>query len=200
MDRDDASAAGSGARERLTVRPAIAADLPAVGAIQVESWRETYAGILDPAGLARLTPARSAHQWDANLARGDTMLFVAQRGAKLLGFGSCGTQRSRTLRELGYGGEISTIYLPRAAQGLGLGRVLMQEMAAALAAWGYGSLALWVLVRNRQARGFYAHLGGRVIARGMDRWAGKPVEECAYGWQDISLLAGGADDASQREG
>ncbi|MEL6233240.1 MAG: GNAT family N-acetyltransferase [Pseudomonadota bacterium] len=171
-----------------SVRPAIDADLAGIGKVQVQAWHEAYTGILPSAGLARLDPARSAEQWRRVTLSGDTTLTVAQDGPRLLGFGSAQAQRSRMLRDRGFAAEVSSLYLLRAAQGQGLGRALMADMARSLAGWGFASLALWVLADNIPARGFYTHLGGSEVARREDVWAGAKIWEIAMGWPDLRRL------------
>lgn len=172
-----------------SLRPAIEPDLARIGAVHVRSWQESYRGILPEAGLDRMTPGRAAAQWARILAPGETLLMLVQDGPEILGFGSAGPQRSRTLALQGFGGEVSTLYLLRRAQGRGLGRALMAELAMTLSVWGIEGMALWVLEENRPARGFYAHLGGQEVARRLDRWGGAELAEIAYGWPDLSRLA-----------
>jgi GNAT superfamily N-acetyltransferase len=174
-----------------SVRPVIAADLPALARLHVAIWQESYAGMLPGEALARLSAPAQERAWADRIAAGDGLLFVAQDGPELLGYGACGPQGSAGLRRLGFAGCIDTLYLARAAHGRGLGRALMAEMAAALAAWGFRSAALWVLAGNAHARGFYAHLGGRPVARRAGRWGGRPIDEVAYGWRSLGTLAGG---------
>ncbi|MEM9048391.1 MAG: GNAT family N-acetyltransferase [Pseudomonadota bacterium] len=172
-----------------SLRPAIAADLPRIGAVHVQAWQEAYADILPRPGLARMTAGRAAAQWHRLLEPGDMALIVVQEGPRILGFGSAGPQRSPGLRDRGFAGEVSTLYLLREAQGRGLGRTLLAALAGALRVWGLRGMALWVLEENRPARAFYRHMGGTEIARQKDRWGGAVVDELAYGWRDLSALS-----------
>ena len=60
--------------------------------------------------------------------------------------------------------EITTLYVLRSAQEMGLGRRLLTDTARVLAARGAVALIIWVLRDNTRARGFYEHLGGRLDA------------------------------------
>ena len=61
------------------------------------------------------------------------------------------------LAQAGYSGEVPALYLLRAAQGLGTGRLLMRAAARRLIAEGDRAMALWVLATNVPARRFYEH-------------------------------------------
>ena len=149
------------------------------------AWRETYAGLMPAARLAALDVAeRTAmwrHQLSGGLARG---LAVAEDGGELIGFAACARQRAPSLATA-YAGEVTALYVLRAAQGRGAGRALMRAMGRRLIAEGYRSMALWVLTANAPARRFYERLGGELIAERVD---GEDAE-IAYGWRDLTTLA-----------
>jgi ribosomal protein S18 acetylase RimI-like enzyme len=87
--------------------------------------------------------------------------------------------------------EINTIYLVRAAQGLGLGRELLLAAVRVMAARGATSLVIGVLRDNEPARGFYERLGGRCEDGAGDWVAGRTVATVDYRWADLApLLAG----------
>lgn len=171
-----------------SVRPAIAADLAELGHVETRAWRAAYAGLLPAAGLARLSPEAKARDFARALALGEPAVFVAQTRGRLLGFGTAGPQRSRDLARRGFGGEVSMLYLLPEAQGQGIGRALMAELARHLDREGAGGLALWVLARNAAARGFYARLGGTPVAQRPTVWGGQGLSETAYGWQSLAPL------------
>ena len=56
-------------------------------------------------------------------------------------------------------GEVRGLYVLQKAQGMGLGRRLMELALDALRQWGLKTAVLWVLATNRQTIGFYEHLG-----------------------------------------
>jgi hypothetical protein len=47
---------------------------------------------------------------------GSTAVYLADIESKIIGFGSCGSQRTEALKEKGYEGEISAIYVLNAFQ------------------------------------------------------------------------------------
>jgi len=119
---------------------------------------------------------------------------VVEQDGLIVGFASCAKQRTVELAAAGYAGEVAAIYVLRAAQGSGAGRLLMQATARRLIAEGYRSMALWVLAANAPARGFYEQLGGVVVA---ERVEGGDAE-LAYGWRDLAVLVRSGNESGAR--
>lgn len=170
-----------------SIRPAADADVLAMAKVHIASWRETYPGLLPEAMLARLSIAEEAIRWQRMLDRpgawGGAISFVAEQDGEVVGYGSCGVQRTPVLRDRGFTGEIAELYLLRRAQRQGAGAALMTAMAGALLERGHRGASLWVLEQNAHARRFYERLGGALIAEKRDRLA-----EVAYGWSDLEQL------------
>ena len=93
-------------------------------------------------------------------------------------------------RRLSADAEITTLYVLRCAQGQGLGRALMKDLARTLAARGAGSLVIWVLRDNLRARGFYETMGGELAGERTERVGGWSVPSVGYRWADIGLVTG----------
>ncbi len=162
--------------------PGDAADL---GRLHVDSWRETYAGILPWTYLKAMSPNVHARRWRKQLtdARSGEVALLAEGPDGLIGYCSGEVAETRS--------EVFTLYVLQRAQKLGLGRRLMAAAARVLAARGAHSLELAVLSENLAARGFYAHLGGvRVGERPVRGWGGG-LMETRYRWADIGTLASG---------
>ena len=160
--------------------------------MHVASWRETYAGILPDEMLSSLSVEERAAMWDQILRQpttsSSTAVYLAQRGESIIGFGSCGPQRTGNLITQGYGGEFSAIYVLRAFQGKGFGTRLLGTMSVDLVGRGFRGAALWVLRENLRARRFYEYHGGQVIAEREDDRDGTILVELAYGWNRLNEL------------
>jgi len=170
---------------RFHIRQAAVPDAPAIARVHVQSWRESYQGIVPQSHLEGLDEGERARRWHRQLEalQSPSAAFLALSGgahdAEACGFVSCGPAREVFQ---GYAGEIYALYLLKAAQGTGLGRQMFETARQSLAACGINGLYLWVLSDN-PAAGFYRHMGGRALGRKMLDIGGKPLEETAYGWE-----------------
>jgi ribosomal protein S18 acetylase RimI-like enzyme len=176
-----------GASVTVLILPAGPADAEALARVHVRSWRETYRGLLPDAYLARMSEAAFARRFRRALTYPGpnevTLAAAAREG--LLGYVQGGPSRAGVEGEA----EIATLYVLRAAQGLGAGRRLMIGAARALAAQGARSLAISVLRDNIRARGFYEHLGGEAQSARPERGPGGALlHEVTYRWPDIGAL------------
>jgi len=176
--------------EDVLIRRALVGDAPALGRIQVTSWRETHSNSLPAARLAALDPGDISAQFSARLRNRDepTATFVAVgAGRGVVAFGICGPAR-RGPR--GHHGEIHALYALRAVHHRGIGRALMTRMAGWLQSRALEPAFVGVLRDNKNARGFYEHLGGRYIGEKPIRWQSEDLVEALYGWENLDALLG----------
>lgn len=132
----------------LEIRPMGPEDYDQKGYVHWKSWQETYTGLMDSNFLANqsLEKCRDmARRWPGNT-------LVAELDGRIVGF-SC------YIRHDDRHGEVSAIYLLREAQGLGIGRKLMDAAFSRLT--DLNLIDLWVLKGNHHAIGFYEHYGFR---------------------------------------
>lgn len=85
-------------------------------------------------------------------------------------------------------GEVSTLYVRESHQGHGIGRRLVQSVAAHLARLGMPALQIAVLAANAPARRFYEAIGGGIIGEREFDEEGFMLSEVVYGWADTSAL------------
>ncbi len=173
--------------QRITFRPAVPFDAEGIARVHVQSWRETYAGIIPEERLKALSVAERTQRWRDLLAlpAPDAALFVAFNGPLIVGFGHCGRQRSKQLE---HAGEFNAIYVLKEMQRTGVGRQLMAAMKEHLQACGITSASLWVVKENADARAFYEALGGQAVAEKTEHRNGYALNEIAYGWRELEGL------------
>ncbi len=169
----------------FAIVPAGPSDAAELARVHVQAWRETYAGILPSSYLERMSAPLHARRWRARLMRMNEITLAAEGPDGLVGYASGQWARDRGERDEG---EITTLYVLRAAQGGGLGKALLVGVARALAAEGARSLVIWVLRENRHARGFYERLGGMAQETRREQVAGGAAPSVAYRWADIGVL------------
>jgi ribosomal protein S18 acetylase RimI-like enzyme len=168
------------------LRPAEPSDAAAIARVHVASWRTTYQGLLPDAYLDAMDEDRYAGRWRRTLLdrTGRSIVLVAEEEEVIAGYASGGPERDEDDR---YEGELYAIYLLREFQGRGLGRALVEAVAAALADRGVTSMVVWVLRENAGARAFYERLGG-VYLRERELQLGSEgslhLAEVSYLWED----------------
>ncbi len=167
------------------IRQAIRADADAIARVHVDSWRETYRGLIGEAIIESRTIDRRTAQWTDSLAAADRVTFVACIQEVICGFASALVRAPSQGEARAY---LETLYVMRAAQGAGIGKALLMSTAQELSRRGCNALLLHVLRDNRAARSFYEHLGGRYIKDRIqtdenDRWC-----DAAYEWTNLASL------------
>jgi GNAT superfamily N-acetyltransferase len=122
-------------------------------------WRDTYRHIAPPEALRRLDEAHRLPSWQRTLAGAEeaTGAIVAQGDAGLLGvisFGPPGPSMPASAL------EIRHLYVLPAARGTGLGAALLRAGLDRGRSLGLSEVVLSVVRENRDARRFYAAMGG----------------------------------------
>ncbi len=171
-----------------TIRAARPSDAAAIAAVQVETWRDTYAGIIPDRSLLEMSHPTHEAFWAHHLRRPpprDTTLVAVTDDTTIVGFGNGGQNRAPSLA---FDGEVFTLYVRPDHQGQGVGRRLMIGLLRALAVSGHRSAVVWVLAAN-PARFFYQALGGTLVAQRTEPFHGTPLDELAFGWPDLAAIA-----------
>lgn len=140
------------------LRPARADDAPALAALHVAVWRQTYGALAPPEAVARLDERLRLRQWAEALVDPTRATWVAEGEGKMLGLASTGTPGEPLF---GTRGEIKHLYVAAGARRSGLGARLLQAGRAALTKASFAGAGLGVVAQNAPARAFYAKMGGR---------------------------------------
>jgi ribosomal protein S18 acetylase RimI-like enzyme len=177
----------------VTIRIASFADAPNLASMHVASWRETYVGMVPGEMLSSLSVDGRTAMWTQIMREpatsGSAVVYVAELDRKIIGFGSCCPQRTEVLKERGYDGEISAIYVLQAFQRHAIGTRLLFALASALSGRGFGSASLWVLRDNAPARRFYERYGAQVVSEREDVRKDGVLIEVGHGWMLLAELA-----------
>lgn len=144
----------------MALRPARAEDAPALAALSIETWLNTYT-------RAGLGPERAAYVLDEVSPRAllqaieDEQVTVSEHDRGITGYTRA---RDGQIAPVGpcRGTELVTLYIRPALHRQGIGRALLSDRVAQ--ATHRGSPALWLTVncKNTRAQAFYA-------AQGFDR-------------------------------
>ena len=179
----------------MRIREARVEDGAVLARVQIDSWRDTYAGIMPDDYLAQFTYEEQEQDWrDLVSAEEREAIFVAETDdGDVAGYVGCGPEKSGNPD---FRGEVYYLHVRRAYQGQGVGRQLLAAAVDHLKKQGITSLLIWVLAENR-SRAFYERLDGKLVAEKTVEVGGTEVLEVAYGWDDTGdvRLRTSADEA-----
>lgn len=172
----------------IVIRPAAGADVSALAAIHVASWRSAYAAILDPAFLAGPVEADRLSVWTERLGRpppGQTVRVAETDEGRMIGFVCAYADADPR-----WGSLVDNLHVLPSERGRGIGKRLLRAAVAQLAPRSASrDIHLWVFEANASALGFYRRLGGEVVERvasAMTAAEGQP--ELRIHWPDLRLL------------
>jgi ribosomal protein S18 acetylase RimI-like enzyme len=170
----------------LRIRDATPADIPALAALHVKTWNDTYAPFL----MKGPNAAIRERQWREKFEEKKTAWFclvVERPDGELVGF----AQGNRSDHPE-FGGELNKIYLLRDYQRVGLGTRLIGHVARRFRSLGINSMWLFGDARNPSSRAWRS-LGATKTDD--DPGTGN------YGWRDLAALAAlPQEESTQRQG
>ncbi len=180
----------------MIIRAAHEADAPAMGRVMVETYLAAHRDHLPAEAWAKRaeewTPEVSAQGWARTLreiATGEGQhecIYVAvDEGGEIIGLAMGGLAAD----ELPQTGAVYALYVRMSHQGRGVGRRLVQSVAADLAQHGMTTIQIGCLAANAPARRFYEALGGRLVSERLFDEEGVMLPEVVYEWADIETLA-----------
>ena len=168
----------------IKIRKASGGDANVIARIYIDTWRDTYAGIIPDQILLEMSHRRHRAAWSVEFGtrrNGHTVMVAEDSHAGVVGFGSGGRVRYGNLP---YDGEVYTLYVLTDYRGQGLGKRLLGGLFGALLESGSRSALIWVLADN-PARFFYQAMGGTWVAVRTERLWGTSLRAMAYGWRDL---------------
>jgi ribosomal protein S18 acetylase RimI-like enzyme len=160
---------------RPVVRSATRDDIPGLARVHVQSWLETYGGLVPQEILNAITLESRIEQWERMFDQPHG-IFVALEDDQIVGFASCGTAQDFLQAD----GELYTLYLLNSHQHRGLGRALWAAVLGFAQARKWESMVVWVLESNILAQGFYKHFRCKLVDRRVEVVRGVKLPEVAY--------------------
>ena len=173
----------------VLIRDATIADAGAIALVNIDCWRETYAGILPDDYLRLLSWEEATENWKKmwHDEKSPWKVFVAEEDGLIKGFVNIGKSRQPTLSfdgKLYPIGELYSIYLLREIQGRGIGKKLFKKAHNSLKLNGIKDMYLWVF-KDNPAIGFYQYMGGEECSRRIRDIGGVSVEEVSMVWKKL---------------
>ena len=157
------------------IRPATRDDIAGLARVHVQSWLETYTGLVPQEILDAITLESRVLQWERTFDHPHG-IFVALENDVVVGFASCGAAQDFLQAD----GELYTLYLLNSHQHRGLGRALWNAVLEFGQARNWESMVVWVLESNILAQGFYKHSGCKFVDRRVEVLHGLKLPEVAY--------------------
>ncbi|MEE3079722.1 MAG: GNAT family N-acetyltransferase [Bdellovibrionota bacterium] len=137
-------------------------DIKEIARVHVNSWCESYDGIISKKYLESLKYTDKETMWEQFIPRrpghGGTLVVKTSDG-EVIGFSDFGPAREH---EHGFDSEIYAFYLLKKYHGKGLGRELLKRTFQKLKEDGYSTSYLWVFKEN-PSKGFYEKLDGTYL-------------------------------------
>jgi len=163
----------------VTIRKATYSDAESIAKVHVQSWQESYKGILPESYLSNLNYQQRLPKREKILERDNPneCHFVATIGSNVIGFtdaGPCDTQSQ------GYRGAIYTLYLLEKYHKRGIGKLLFDASLQYLRSVNLLPCMTWVLADNKNAQRFYGSNGGIKKFEEYDCIQGKQYLEFGY--------------------
>lgn len=142
-------------------------DLDAAVQLIVETWHDSYRGLIPDEKLDRMTIENLRPGWKVHLESNPHRIHnigIFENDSLL---GVCGVGKAR--EALGYDCELWAMNVPLRSQRRGVGRALMQESLRRMKDLGHRSLYLYCIDQNQKALAFYQAMGGRLDGRSAQR-------------------------------
>lgn len=165
----------------LSVRQARPVDAAELARIYIESWQDTYAGVLSNSLLSAMSHKGQAARWQQTMRGPGAVLIAEDASVGPIGLASLGPARDKGL---GLDGEIYTLYVDPAYLGMGAGRALLQASFSTLMNKKYRSCVIWSHARNNACY-FYEAMGGKRVGTRLTRLVGEDTPEVAFGWKRL---------------
>ncbi len=142
----------------MLIRSADSGDVERIANIHVNSWRDTYKGLIANPILQKLDVSAFMARWLIVLSSGNRELFVLESELSLLGFYHIAACRDDDIDPRNTG-EITAIYIDASVRRQGYGRILCEHALQELLMGRFKQALLWVFRDNVDARRFYEALG-----------------------------------------
>lgn len=142
----------------VALRPARAADLPALVSVLVAAWRGGYRGVVPDEVIDALDPDTVAGWLGAGVDDASFSTVVAVVDGAAAGFVRFGADPDQPDPAAGY---VAALYVDPRAGGRGVGSRLLAHALAELQRAGRADVRLWVFEANDRARGLYQRAGFR---------------------------------------
>ena len=168
----------------MNIRRSQKSDCHSMSCIYVQTWQDTYLGVVPFAYLYGMSVDRYEQAFLKELEGRQILSYVAEDTGRVVGFTTGGFERHGD--EI-YNGEIYTLYVLKNYQRRGAGRHLVENLTRGFNHYGIHSMIVQVL-RHNPYRNFYRKINGIHLGTQGLPFGGEVLEVESYGWIDTSLI------------
>lgn len=171
----------------LHIRRATENDALGIAKVHIQSWKETYAGIVSQEYLDSLNVEDRLKLWKTSLSQnpnGAPVFVALNNSEKIIGFASFGEERTG---ELNADAELYAIYILEKYKRGKLGTKLVLAGIEELLGKKFRSMLVWVLEENG-SRKFYENMHPQKAAVEVIKIGDREHVEIAYLWENLNLL------------
>jgi GNAT superfamily N-acetyltransferase len=168
----------------MIIRPTQKTDAHAMSCIYVQTWHDTYLGVIPYGYLSSMSISRHERAFFNELSSKHAIGYVAEDAGRVIGFITGGHERQGD--EI-YTGEIYTLYVLKNFQRRGFGTRLVSALAMQFSRLGMYSMLVRVLKLNPYRR-FYRKINGIYLKNEQMSVASETMAVEIYGWLDATLI------------
>ena len=169
-------------QNKIAFREATVADALAVAKVHIQSWRESFAGIVPQTYLDKMSVENRAKAFENGFAVDFYKMFVAEtQEYGIVGFADFGKISGNQSK---FEAELYAIYLLRDVQRKGIGGKLFDLGVQYLVAQNMNSLSLTAL-KISPYKPFYEKMGGHLVERKKTNIEGESYATVVYGWDRL---------------
>lgn len=166
----------------MQVRRAKLDDAQGIAKVHVDSWRTTYNGIIPNDYLDNLSYNQRTELWKKNIAKEDNYVVVAENNeGQIIGFADAWKRDNNVVKN---SGDLTSIYLLKKYQGMGIGKSLLKKLFDYFKQVGYEKIFVEVLEENK-TRFFYEYYGAKIVKTVQIKISGKILNELIYEWDNV---------------
>ncbi len=169
----------------MYIREAKTGDEWMIAKVHVDTWLNTYKGLVSDNYLFSLNYHDRAKRWKKIIEKKEHILLVSINDKEeIIGYAYGGINRGT---EVLYDGELYAIYLLPNYQKKQVGKKLFHAFVSKLKEKGFSSMIIWVLKGN-SAYQFYEKQGGIKQKTKKIEVDGVLYDEISYGWLDLNQI------------
>jgi ribosomal protein S18 acetylase RimI-like enzyme len=162
----------------MKIRRATQSDLQDIAAIHVESWKDSYSGVLSAEFMAGQIDRDLAQYWSEIEIQNEDIVLVAEENS-LVGFVAV------WCRPMPF---IDNLHVRPSQRSKKVGSALMKAVAKELINTGHKTAYLWVFESNEKAIRFYERLGGTQKEQARKNVFGYEVLSRKIEWDDLTII------------